>query len=146
MVLFNVRSCDLFDHLLEAGYIIDEQAKLNLCKNWVFYLKEFYRDNLILPRTDCTSVDASGEFSSEYENQDCGYNCVSEFSDMLTMQLKHSVLNSDYECVDLDSMTQDGWDAWKDFICEGDGSKIFGGDHLEVRHAQLCSLCSLLCS
>jgi len=28
-------------------------------------------------------------------------------------------------------MSQDGWLAWKEFICSGDGYKSFGGDHLE---------------
>jgi hypothetical protein len=46
-------------------------------------------------------------------------------------QLQRSVLNSDYECVDVDNMPQEGWIAWRDFICTGDGYKVFGGDHLE---------------
>jgi hypothetical protein len=28
-------------------------------------------------------------------------------------------------------MAPEGWIAWKDFICTGDGYKVFGGDHLE---------------
>ena len=28
-------------------------------------------------------------------------------------------------------MGSDGWTAWKDFVCTGDGGKIFSGDHLE---------------
>jgi hypothetical protein len=123
-------SCDLFDPLLEAGYIIDEQAKLNLCKNWIFYLKEFYRDNLITPKKNCTSVDEKGEFSTAYEHQSCGYECEPDFLNILLLQLK-SVLNSDYVCVDSDNMPNEGWFAWKDFVCSGDGYKIFGGDHLE---------------
>jgi hypothetical protein len=27
--------------------------------------------------------------------------------------------------------TSDDWDEWRDFICEGDGHKVFVGDHLE---------------
>jgi len=130
-VVGGVYGCDLFDDLLNSGYIIDEEAKLNLCKNWIFYLKEFYRDDLIKPRVDCTAEDSNGEFSSSYEHQNCGFECVPSMMNILLLQLQRSVLNSDYTCVDVENMPQEGWIAWKDFICEGDGFKIFGGDHLE---------------
>ncbi len=121
----------MFDPLLDAGYIIDEEAKLNLCKNWIFYLKEFYRDNLIIPNTNCTAQDETGAYSTKYEHQTCGYTCVPDMVNILFLQLQTSILNSDYECVDVDNMPSEGWVAWKEFICEGDGYKVFGGDHLE---------------
>jgi hypothetical protein len=130
-VIGGVYGCDLFDPLLEAGYLIDEQAKLNMCKNWIFYLKEFYRDDLLTPKDSCQAEDlTTGVFSTAYENQQCGFECVPEMLNILLLQLQ-SVLNSDYTCVDTDSMPNEGWIAWKNFICNGDGFKVFGGDHLE---------------
>jgi hypothetical protein len=131
-VLGGVYGCDAFDPLLEAGYINDEDGKLNLCKNWIFYLKEFYRDNIVVPNSNCSSVDSTGAYSSLYENQKCGFTCVPDMLNILILQLERSVLNSDYACVPtVDEMPAEGWVAWREFICEGDGFKIFGGDHLE---------------
>jgi len=51
---------------------------------------------------------------------------------ILIQQLQRSVLNSDYDCIPtVDEMPQEGWTAWRDFICSGNGYKVFGGDHLE---------------
>lgn len=130
-VIGGVYGCDLFNDLLDAGYIISEDAKLNLCKNWIFYLKEFYRDNLIEPKVNCTAQDENGDYSSLYEHQSCGYDCVPDMVNILFLQLQTSILNSDYECVDVENMPSEGWVAWKEFVCTGDGYKIFGGDHLE---------------
>lgn len=94
-------------------------------------MKEFYRDDLIAPKSNCTALDENGEFSTAYEHQNCGYTCVPEMVNILYVQLQRSVLNSDYECVDVENMPQEGWLAWKEFICDGDGYKVFGGDHLE---------------
>ena len=131
-MLGGVYGCDAFDPLLEAGYINDETGKLNLCKNWIFYLKEFYRDNVIVPNSNCTSVDSTGAYSSNYDDQKCGFTCVPEMLNILILQLERSVLNSDNDCVPtVDEMPAEGWVAWRTFICEGDGYKVFGGDHLE---------------
>lgn len=126
-----VFGCDLFDSLLDAGYIIDEEAKLNLCKNWIFYMKELYRGAIIVPLKDCTAENESGDYSTEAQHQNCGFECVPDMINILYLQLKTSILNSDFEVIDVENMPDEGWDAWKDFICDGDGFKIFGGDHLE---------------
>lgn len=131
-VLGGVYGCDAFDPLLELGYINDEAGKLNLCKNWIFYLKEFYRDNILTPNSNCTSLNSNGEYSSAYDDQKCGFTCVPDMLNILNLQLERSVLNSDYDCVPtVDEMPDEGWVAWREFICEGDGYKVFGGDHLE---------------
>ena len=28
-------------------------------------------------------------------------------------------------------LTDEQWEEWRDFVCEGDGAKVFVGDHLE---------------
>lgn len=121
--------CDAFDDLLEAGYIIDEQAKLNLCKNWIFYIKEFYRNGYIAPNDNCTATDSDGEYSVAESDLDCVQVCSDSSLSQLKSNMKH-ILNSDYTTVDSD-MTDDGWTAWLSFICGGSGSLVFGGDHLE---------------
>jgi hypothetical protein len=126
-----VCSCDLFDDLLDAGYLIDEQAKLNLCKNWIFYLKELYRAAILVPKTSCTTADETGAYSTAREHQNCGFECVPDMANILLLQLKTSVLNSDYEVIDTETMPAEGYSAWKSCICDGEGFKIFGGDHLE---------------
>ena len=131
-VIGGVFGCDAMDYLREAGYINDVEGQLDLCKNWIFYLKEFYRSSILLPSDDCTSVDEDGNYSVDFEDTKCTYVCNSDYDNVLLMMLQHSILNSDYESVpEYGVMPDEGWDAWKDFICGGDGSKVFGGDHLE---------------
>jgi hypothetical protein len=111
--------------------MIDEQAKMNLCKNWIFYLKELYRGAILVPKSECSSQDENGVYSTAREHQSCGYECVPDMLNILFLQLRTSVLNSDYEVVDTETMTEEGYKAWKNFICDGEGFKVFGGDHLE---------------
>ena len=130
-VVGGIFGCDAFDSLREAGYITDVEGQLNLCKNWIFYLKEIYRSDVLIPPTDCNAVDSKGKYSVALEDISCAYTCNEDRMNVLYLMLTHSVLNSDYECVDVDGMTDEGWNAWIDFICGGAGSLIFGGDHLE---------------
>ena len=130
-VVGGVFGCDAFDSLREAGYITDVEGQLNLCKNWIFYLKEIYRSDVLIPPMDCNAADSTGEYSVDREDISCAYTCNEDRMNVLYLMLTHSILNSDYECVNVDTMTDEGWNAWIDFICGGDGSLIFGGDHLE---------------
>jgi hypothetical protein len=85
-----------------------------------------------VPSDDCTSVDENGDYSVNFDDMNCVYECNADREDVLLMMLQHSILNSEYECVPAYGvMPDEGWDAWVDFICGGYGSKIFGGDHLE---------------
>lgn len=130
-VVGGVFGCDAMNPLRESGYILSVDGQINLCKNWIFYLKELYRANVLIPPTDCSATNEKGEYSMEKEDIACNYECNDERMDVLSLMLQHSILNSDYECVPVDDMPDEGWDAWIDFICGGDGSKVFGGDHLE---------------
>lgn len=130
-VVGGVFGCDAMNPLRESGYIWDVDAQINLCKNWIFYLKELYRADVLIPPSDCDASNSAGEYSVEKEDISCKYQCNEGRMGVLTLMLKHSVLNSDYDCIPVDDMPDEGWDAWIDFICSGDGSKVFGGDHLE---------------
>lgn len=48
--------CDLFQPLLDAGYINDEDSMVKICKIWIFSLKSLYRKNMIKAR-DCDVPD-----------------------------------------------------------------------------------------
>jgi Common central domain of tyrosinase len=124
-VIGGVYGCDAMDYLQEAGYILSDDGQLNLCKNWIFYLKEFYRLDYIVPHKNCTLVDGSTAF----DDLQCGFTCNTEYDEQIYIHLT-KILNSDYDCVP-DDMSDEGWTAWYDFICSGDGYKVFGGDHLE---------------
>lgn len=124
-----VYGCDLFDPLREAGYIIDEDSQVNLCKNWIFYMKEFFRTNFIFPKKGCSM----SSDNLDVDTMDCGFECDPTRTKDLVFALKN-ILNSDNTCVPSD-MPNEGWIAWKDFVCDGDGYKIFGGDHLESASA-----------
>jgi Common central domain of tyrosinase len=150
-----VYGCDAMDSLREQGYINDLEGQVDLCKNWIFYMKELYRMNVITPKSGCSSVDENGEWSVDYDDQNCGYNCnpdnenelmnclkgggskpastpITNIINCVTGDMDESLLNSNDDCVpDIDEMPDEGWVAWKDFICTGDGYKVFGGDHLE---------------
>jgi hypothetical protein len=131
--LGGVYGCDVFDSLRLQGYINDEVGQKNLCKNFVFYIKDFYRQNLIKPRSGCVSVSpVTGYFSTEWDAQNCGFECPDERLVDLKAYLETDVLNQDHDCVpSAKDMPQDGWDAWIDFLCHGDAFKIFAGDQLE---------------
>jgi len=115
------------DPMMDMGYLLDDDGQINLCKNWIFYLKEFYRLDYLVPYSNC-SLSEDGSLASE--DLMCGYTCNPDYTEDFVFELKN-ILNSDYDCVPYD-LQDKGWMAWKDFICTGDGYKIFGGDHLEA--------------
>jgi len=120
-VIGAVFGCDLMDPLLEVGIIRDSDSQLAICKKWGFYLKELYRANYISPKTDCTAT------SLTYEDISCGFTCNEETYDDMTAELE-TVISEQY--LPPNMQTED-WETWRDFICTGDGYKIFVGDHLE---------------
>jgi len=116
-----IYGCELMTPMREAGYLENETTQKGLCSKWVFYLKEFYRYGYIAPLKDCV-------VSDDVQSSTCGFECA---SDTLTLNLFMANLQTklaDYVPAD---MSVDGWYAWKDFVCTGDGGKIFSGDHLE---------------
>jgi len=111
----------MFDSMLESGLINDEDSKVMLCTKWGFYLKELYRSNYVQPKTDCSAS------SMDIEDIDCGFTCVDENYAMMGVQMKKTI-NGAYVPGDLG---KDEWDQWRDFVCDGDGFRVFVGDQLE---------------
>jgi len=115
-----VFGCDKMDELREAGLIIDSDEQVSLCQKWSFIIKELYRYNFISASKDCKakSLDEDG-FS-------CPYVCNADRLDTLSIRLS-SVIGSRY----VGTLSLEQWGKWRDFICYGDGHKIFVGDHVE---------------
>lgn len=116
-----IYGCDKLRPLLEAGYINDVTDLKSICSKWIFYLKEFYRANYISPRTDCVYSE------STVQSAPCGFTCSDDTKLGLLNNLKAKI----GKYVPEETMPAAGWSAWTDFICTGDGAKIFSGDHLE---------------
>jgi len=117
-----VFGCDKFDDLREAGYINDESCQVDICANWGFYIKELYRANYVAPLTGCT-------YDEDEDGNDltCGFVCNDDYEELFAAKLQETISSS----LVPEDMSTEGWSAWKDFICTGDGYKVFVGDHLE---------------
>jgi hypothetical protein len=84
-------------------------------------LKEFYRYGYIAPKTDCEVTDG-------VQSSTCGFDCSTDTKVLNGFMSNMQTKLSTYVPSD---MSVDGWYAWYDFVCTGDGGKIFSGDHLE---------------
>jgi hypothetical protein len=118
-----IYGCDLLTPMLEAGYISDEKSQKEICSKWVFYMKEFYRYNFLTPKSDCVVEDT-------LEESTCGYECSTDAYEPMVLNLKNKI-NNFVSSQMQESSSNPGWTAWKDFICTGNGHKMFSGDHLE---------------
>lgn len=112
-----IYGCDKLKTLLDSGYISDESNLKNICSKWIFYMKEFYRYDYLEPYDSCDVAD-------DTQSSTCGFSCKDTTA--LLSNLKTKIENN----VPSD-MSDDGWNAWLDFVCNGDGAQIFAGDHLE---------------
>ena len=110
-----VYGCDVLDTMLEQGLINSAADQIEICLKWGFYIKEYYRGNYLTPSAKCTK-ESSTCFTCNEDN----------LNDMKEM-MKGSSLSS-YVPADL---SEDQWNTWRDFVCEGSAHKIFVGDHLE---------------
>lgn len=120
-VIGAVFGCDKLDDFREDGIIKDEDSQLAICKKWGFYMKELYRADFLSARSDCTQK------SLDYDDIDCGFVCNAENYDNMVRQIK-TTIGSTYLKSD---MSNADYTRFRDFICHGDGSRIFVGDHLE---------------
>jgi hypothetical protein len=120
-VIGAVYGCDKLDAVTAIGIIKDADSQLSICKKWGFYMKELYRGNYIESADDCSvsSLTESGV--------SCGFSCKADsyddLSDMLKSTISGQYLKSDMKSGD--------WEVFRDFVCSGDGYRIFVGDHLE---------------
>ena len=116
-----IYGCDMMKPLLEAGYIDGEENLKRACSNWLFYVKEFYRYNYITPKETCT-------VPTEVQDSTCGFDCTADPVELTSFLFNMKNKLASYVP---STMSDDGWYAWRDFVCTGDGGKIFSGDHLE---------------
>jgi len=121
MMIGGVYGCDKFIPFLEQGYITSSKDMYNLCIEWVSYLKEFYRSYNIIPNQDCLVA------TDGLKNSNCGFECVHDTKATLKSSLQKYLNN--YVSDDLaNNPNHSGWDEFFDFICSGDGQKIYPGD------------------
>jgi hypothetical protein len=113
--------CDAMDEMQDGGYIKDNTAQLAICSQWGFVLKGLYRDNYISTMNGCTAT------SFDKDGIKCGFSCNADLYDDMPSEIQ-SQFDSSWVP---DSMGDDGWKAWRDFICEGNGYLTFFGDHLD---------------
>jgi hypothetical protein len=116
-----IYGCDMLKPLLEAGYLNDEDSLKKACGNWLFYVKEFYRYNYITPNSDCV-------VGSDVQDSYCGFTCTSDTDELNALMFNMKNKLASYVPSD---MSDAGWTAWVEFVCTGDGGRIFSGDHLE---------------
>jgi len=114
--------CDKLDQLRDAGLINDEQAQRTICAEWGFTIKDLYRGNYITAKSGCTYGADLSEASIS-----CGFECSAEYYDELPHKLSTVIQGVEGR---LDLSTEQ-WEQWRDFVCDGDGYKVFVGDHLE---------------
>jgi hypothetical protein len=106
--------CDVLKPLLSEGYIDNSIGMLMICNKWPQILKDLYREGAIVPGSGCDDDSLNS----------CKFQC-SDDNLALTNILKKTITNVP------DDMSNDGWTSWNDFICLGEGSKIFAGDESE---------------
>ena len=70
---------------------------------------------MIAPKTNCTVA-----------LEDCGFECDDDASGDILFLMQELIASSVP-----DDLSDWGWTAWTEFLCDGNGWKIFPGDHLE---------------
>lgn len=121
--LGNVFGCDTLVPMLELGLLNEGNALMNLCGQWSYYMKDLYRDNYLKPKVGCTTDD----FDSNPNNIQCGYECDSSQNANTTAAIKELLSRGFVP----DTLTDDDWETWREFVCTGDGYKIIVGTHME---------------
>lgn len=114
--------CDKFDDLLTNGLIKDESSQRVICKSWFSTLKELYRANYITPKDDCET-----RVFLDEEGITCGFECDDDQKDDMISTMK-KLIKSTYVPHNISSSD---WEGWRDFVCTGDGYRVFSGDQLE---------------
>jgi hypothetical protein len=119
-IVGGVYGCDMLDQMVDKG-LLDADSQVSLCNKFQFMMKELYRLDYISPQDSCTADSLS------YEGISCSYTCNAAKSSTMANQLS-GLIGTKYTG---SSLSNSQWEEWKDFICEGDASKIFVGDHVE---------------
>jgi len=109
---------------MDDGIIKDDVSKRRICKKWSIILKELYRGNFISPSANCTIE------NYDVDGNTCSYQC-SDSADSITA-MESSLKNLITTNYVPETMSQQGWSKWRDFVCSGNGHKVFSGDQLEA--------------
>jgi len=116
--------CDMLDELKSKGLINDDDAQISICSKWGFYIKEMYRGRYLAPRE--SSKCWVGETS--FLGTQCAFECDDTMADDHIDMMKNTLSLGSFVP---SNATDDDWNEWRNFICTGDGWRIFVGDHLE---------------
>jgi len=126
----SVMGCDLLDPLREQGLFASAYQQNKFCQKWSFLIKELYRKNFLVGADsgDCkyTSLDSEGQSCAFVCNKDTTDGEKSKYDNM-GLQLENLISTTYTGSV----LTNDQYNVFRDFICDGDGAKIFAGDHTE---------------
>ena len=121
----SVFGCDLMDPLREQGLLVSEYQQNKFCQKWTFLIKELYRKDFLTGAEN----GACSYTKLNQEGQNCAYVCNKENSkyDNMGLQLENLIATQYTGSV----LTNAQYNVFRDFICEGDGAKVFAGDHTE---------------
>lgn len=116
----SVYGCDMMSPMLEAGLVTSQAKQILLCTQWPIILKVLYRKNLLMGSESgsCVETKKSDDYTCQLVCNDDG---SGDYETLLS-----SLLIKYTGTLSMSQLSQ-----WKDFICTGDGTKIFAGDHLE---------------
>jgi hypothetical protein len=121
-VVGGVYGCDKMNWAVDEGFVADAAMQQKLCAFWGVVMKELYRGQYIDPNTGCSAATLSDTDIS------CGYTCNTEKYETMYEAIKPLIVRFVAEGV---AGADHTWSTFRDFICKGDGYKIFVGDHLE---------------
>lgn len=125
-----VFGCDMFDQLVEGGFIADADSAKMVFLFWVpAIMKGLFRLNYVLPQSHC---DVN---SADIQASQCSYECDEDVKEEIYNYVhRYQTIHLGLEDMTLRaggvSIEQDQ-DKWIEFICGGDGSKVFVGDNYE---------------
>ena len=95
-----------------------------MCVIWSpVIMKTAYRYHYITPKRGCVVN------SDNLELSECGYTCNDDMKDDLFKFISKFKITADK--LNIDVSKEGAKDAWINFICEGDGGKVFSGDNYE---------------
>jgi len=113
--------CDVFDTLVDEGYIHDSLSAAAVCSQWSFFLIKYWRSGYVDAKSDCIVN------TENINDSECGFICKSQYLNKLVAFIFPQLANF------INTTNPNSADRWEDFICnDAIGAKgVFTGDHLE---------------
>eukprot|EP01038_Epipyxis_sp_PR26KG_P009550 gene9550-12862_t len=112
--------CDLLYPLVNSGHILSMYDAKVVCSSWSNLMTSTYRSNYWSPKKNCTVN------KDNLEDSVCGFDCNKENLDDIISYVEE--LLGEY----LNTSKSDFSTVWIDFICYGNGYKIYPGDHTDA--------------